>query len=279
MAAMKKFMKIHGKILPRPFWPAIAGAAAIVSLLTSCAHGPRAEESAAREISRLQMPRLIGSPAAALLASSDGYIADVQFLENGAPGLSAQLFSRQNKLCLIPVDNSHSRRGGKDDISFIWDTSENNGFVLCETLQGYARIGSTHHYSVSPVEADATTQPEIIDGHNCLLEQITVMADDGTISRFDAWRATDLKNVRLKIVSSGEATLTGAMLSKVSLELPPMEMFAPPADFTAYPSVAAMQDELDRRAQTLRGPSREPAELPPNYGDPRTYHPPTSGGY
>ena len=219
-----------------------------------------AQLTAGRSDSSGSPPWVITNPTCILLTNVDGFIAHIVVTENTAgkrssPGLSGELFCRQAQLHFVPDrSHSHSRRGNQDWLSFIWDVTQNRGFALSESLQGYAPIASlAWPTNVAVSEMDARKPPtDKMKGQRCVPEEVTIVSSDGTTNRFQTWRAPGLKNIRLEVVAPAGATSFILRLSKVRLEPPPPEVFVPPGGFTAYPSLAAMQNELAQREQALR---------------------------
>jgi hypothetical protein len=225
-----------------------------------CAHGRHRGDHvpSAWSASRWEIPWILTNPACLLLTHTDGFIAHVVLTQNGASEtnsstLSGELFCLQERLYLLPEVTGVSRGKARGGLSFIWDIRKNSGFALSEALQGYAPIGSWLHYTNVATAADLRIpSSEKLEGHLCVIERVTVGSTGGNTNVFEVWRAPDLRNVPLKIASVTGDTPFTVRLSTVRLELPPPEVFATPAGFTAYPSLESMLNELAQREQEMR---------------------------
>ena len=245
--------------------------AAVGTLIAGCASSRRSDGRFAsdRGVSHGQTPWILTGPACILLTNADSFVAHILVTENGAtegrpPALSGELYCRLTRLYLVPdAPHSRSRHGYPDALSFIWNVSQGSGFALSEPLQGYAPIGSPLRLTNVLIEADSRIPPpDKIEGHRCAREIITVVSGEGYTNQFEAWRAPDLKNVRLKIISRvGDAPFK-VTLSQVRLGSLPLAMFEPPPGFTPYASLMAMQNELAQRELNQR--RRLESELPEN---------------
>ena len=61
---------------------------------------------------------------------------------------------------------------------------------------------------------------------------MTVAANDGAISVFRVWRATNLKGLPVRIAGTSDGTPVTVTLSKVKQGPVPNDLFQPPAGFT-----------------------------------------------
>ena len=173
----------------------MALAALAVVLVGGCKHAPAPDETLDRRASMfsIQPPMFLTGPVAALLTNGIGYSARLAVLPEEPPvHASGQLLVHGSKLLFAPDPDStpadkHLPRG---DFSFIWDVAEGRGFVLSESLQGYAplseRPGVTN-VAWEPRPADRRR----IDGRDCALELGRVERSDGSTALFQAWRAPD----------------------------------------------------------------------------------------
>src|SRR5262249_3462379 len=149
-----------------------------------------------------------------------------------------------DKLLFTPDYNGSAKdraRGG--ELSFIWDTAENKGYVLSETLQAYAPCALSLR-ATNIVAAVETGPAQKVEGHLCEVQAATVTMSDGSTAQFRVFRATDLKGLAIRIVSATNSPSQTVSLSKIRLESPPPDLFLPPNGFTKYNSGEAMLDEL-----------------------------------
>jgi hypothetical protein len=71
---------------------------------------------------------------------------------------------------------------------------------------------------------------EVIYGHNCNIENVTVTAGDGKVNRFTLWEATELKGIPLKIeLHSDRGSLTTTYRDIVASR-PDAALFRPPSN-------------------------------------------------
>lgn len=200
-------------------------------------------------------PAFLTGPGSVLLTNATGFSAHLDLLGQG-PALgdrasAGELLGRGPHLLYAPetpeTTDSHHQPGG---YSFIWNVAESRGFVLSEALQGYAPISADLHVtSVSITAAKAAAQR--VSGHPCEPVDAAVSTANG-IAGFAVWRAVDLNGFPLRIESATNANSFILNFSKVRLELPAAEIFAPPEGFTRYASPEAMADELAARQNNLR---------------------------
>ena len=235
-------------------WPTTV----LLLLLIGCSHREsfEARERGLTAVKTPHPPIFFTGPSCVLLTNPAGYSARVSVQTEGISererNFSGQLLGLGTKLLFAPDPNANSdKRGPNGGFSFIWDVSENRGFVLSEALQAYAPISSNIRITNLTVSA-ASSAPQKIAGHTCELAEATVKKDDGGSASFELLRATDLKGVPLKISSGTNSIPLTITLAKIRLESPGAEVFAPPDGFTMYSSTEAMADELAARQQNLR---------------------------
>jgi hypothetical protein len=247
------------------------------ALATGCSHTKRQSRGTAIEIQPTPLPPLfLNGPMALLLTNSGGFRAHV-VLNSGTsaeakPLAVGELMCRGSKLLFAPAPAGKSKKerkkAGGADSAFIWDVSENRGWVINDPLQAYAPVSSSREFTnISPAVAQRSATPEKIDGHSCQTEQVTVMASDGTPTVFQVWRAPDLRGLPLRI----DCPSTGAPLiltmSEARIESLPADLFQPPPSFTKYESSEAIMAELFLRKHNLnRKPVYTPTETEPGTG-------------
>ncbi|MEO8429194.1 MAG: hypothetical protein ABI651_19055 [Verrucomicrobiota bacterium] len=239
-----------------------AGCVAAVSLLLSgCAQSQNGGRFASWEgFPRAEVPSILTGPVSVLLTNAAGFSAHVTVMQNPAtrtnvPARSGNLVAQQGHLFWAPNDlNSRSSKGADLNLSYIWNVSDNSGYVISDALQGYAPVNFSLRYTNLLVTPSPENSPaEKLEGHRCALEQITVFSSDGTAHRFKTWRAADLNGLPLKIVSADDDNGTTVLLSQVRPERPPADAFEAPNGFTRYESAEAMVNELMRRGRGIKG--------------------------
>jgi hypothetical protein len=194
-------------------------------------------------------PVFLNGPMALLLTNVEDFSAHA-VLESGAPanGLelaAGELLGRGGHLLFAP---SAGKRTRAEDFAFIWDVAANRGYVLNDPLQAYAPISYSRLFTnlaTSVIANQAAT--ENVAGHPCQPVEVTVAANDGTVSVFRVWRATDLKGLPVRITGSSDGTPLTLTLSKVRLDSVPKDLFQPPNGFTKYDSAEALINELAAR--------------------------------
>lgn len=203
-------------------------------------------------------PVFLNGPMALLLTNSDGFSAHA-VLESGASGkgvelAAGELLGRGGSLLFAPGrSKTADKRARAEAFAYIWDAAANRGYMLNDPLQGYAPISYGRLFTnlaTGTVPNSAAT--ESVAGHPCQQVQVTVAANDGSVSGFRVWRATDLKGLPVRIAGVSDGTSLTLTLSKVKLEAVPNDLFQPPAGFTKYPSAEAMVNEMAMRQGNLK---------------------------
>jgi hypothetical protein len=215
-------------------------------------------------VSTPQPPPFLAGPMAVLLTNAGGFSARVTVESEFSPGpegpKSGQLLCRGSKLLFAP----EVKQGGKKDsrlggFLFSWDVAAGRGYVLSEPLQGYAPGASTLQ-ATNIVRRPIQGAPQILDGHLCVPEEVTLEASDGLAATFQVWAAKDLKGLPVRITPAPNSSLPTVSLSNIRLELPAEDLFAPPDGFTKYNSPENMVDELAIRRRNLKRPPHEEVE-------------------
>jgi hypothetical protein len=199
-------------------------------------------------------PLFLMGPVAPLLTNTLGFSARVTFTSagGGKGPVSGELLGRGNWLLYAPGQEEKSEtKAPAGGFSFLWDVAEHRGFVLSETLQGYAPVSAKTtptNWVAVPVQAP----PERLDGHPCRLEEALVQMSNGSNAVFRVWRAGDLRQFPARLTSLVADEPLTLNFSRIRLAVPPPELFAPPASFTQYPSPAVLVDELAIRDRNAR---------------------------
>lgn len=225
-------------------------------LITGCSHTQRDAAGPLYSGPSSALPPLfLNGPAALLLTNAAPFeckvYVDAGPTNGSLEAIQGTLFSREGKLVFAADPGSAHEKKGKDPgISFIWDVTKGNGYVLCEALQAWAPVSTGSRYTNVFFEPE-TASPQLLDGHPCHQEQASVFGSEGGASVFHVFRASDLKNLPLKIVTQSNSSPLTLTLSKIRFEAP-SDLFAPPDAFTRFSSPEAMMTELMARQFNYR---------------------------
>jgi len=202
-----------------------------------------------------QPPPFLKGPMGLLLTNTDVFSARATMtgaMPEWPDAISGELLGRGSKLAFAFVPEKKTKKHpGAGGLIFIWDVAQKSGFILSDTLQGYAPISSSVGFSnltVSPSPGG----PQRIEGHRCQPQQVNVTRADGTVSVLQAWRAADLNGFPVRMTSAANPLVT-VNISQIRLGPPSADLFAPPDSFTKYASAEAMMTEMTIREQHLKG--------------------------
>jgi len=242
----------------------------IAALAAGCAHSDKhkLEDSAAalRGMAAPELPAFLNGSMSLLLTNVDGFRARVvlegQLTANRGDVVAGELMGRAGKLLFAPAPGgSVDKHFHAEDFSYIWDVSENRGFLLSGPLQGYAPISSNARFTnVVTGASEKNLPPEKFAGHPCQQADVTVVSGDGVATVWHVWRATDLKGMPLRITGAPNGIPLTLSLSKIRLQAPPNDLFSPPDGFTKHASAEGMVNELAAREHNLK---RKPGYEPP----------------
>ncbi len=261
----------------QPIWLLLAA-----QFIAGCASSSKDEVPAGPRPGVSRPPIFLVAPMGLFFTNgAEGFNARLVVAGQGSssPGdlASGQLLCRGSKLLFTPDYSGSTKdraRGG--ELSFVWDTAESRGYVLSEVLQAYAPCA----LSARATNIVATVEPgpaQKVEGHPCEVQAATVSMSDGSTAIFRVFRATDLKGLAIRILSATNLPSQMVSLSKIRLESPPPDLFAPPTGFTKYNSGEAMMDELVARQRGLLkrhgpedlGPPPPTSSVPQQYRQPR----------
>ncbi len=244
-----------------------AGLTMLVLLGAGCRHSPERERYETEILTPLPPPFVAG-PMAVLLTNTGGFSArvtlDSEALPGGPGAPTGHLLGRGTQLLFAPDPKEPGRKQIPAGLSFIWDVAANRGFVLSEALQGYAPVTSPAQVTNVSIRVEPVAR-ETVGGHPCVAEEAVLQTSDGVVAVFRALCATDLKGFPLRVTSGSNTPPLAVSFSKVRLELPPAELFAPPAGFTQYSTPEALADEIAVRQRNLH---RKPGEDYAPWGEP-----------
>jgi hypothetical protein len=253
--------------------------AGLVLVVSGCSHSNDMEDRgrAFTPVLAAQPPAFLTGPMAVLLTNRSGYSAHVdaqtESLVERDRFVSGQLLCRGSKLFFAPESNGGSKKQGRAGaFGFIWDVASNSGYVLSEALQGYAPLGSSPR-ATNVVAGPGQAAPATIAGYACTSETVAVQLDNGSTANFQLMRAAGLAGFPVRLNSVTNSVPLTVTFSKIRLDPPPAELFAPPDGFSKYSSPDAMSDEIAIRQHNLRRKSSGPMEPlePSQTGPPRRY--------
>ena len=240
--------------------------AGLVLLAAGCASSEKRSEPGAAETFAPMPPAFLTGPAAVLLTNAGGFSAHLVLSTGSASplqtGVSGELLSRAGTLLFAPEPGKTDRKYSRGGFIFIWDVATGRGFVLSEALQGYAPVTM----STTPTNLITSAgggSSEKVAGHACEAEEALVQMSDGSHATFRVLRAADLTRVPVRISSVSNAAPFALSFTKIRIEAPAADLFAPPKDFTRYESPEVMMAELLMRHQNLKRVRTSEAE--PSY--------------
>jgi hypothetical protein len=227
-----------------------------------CAHsdqkGKKESAPAMAGIPTPAVPSFLNGAMAVLLTNATGFRAHVVLDRPGSSSrseiFSGELMSREGKLFFAPEPGTPvDKRSRAEDFSYIWNVEENRGFLLSGPLQGYAPISSNTRVTnvVTAAGADLPASQKV-GGYACTRSTATVVSSDGSETALEVWRARDLKGMPVRITRSLNGAPLVLTLSKIRLESPPNDVFAPPTDFTRYSSAELMVQEFMARQENVK---------------------------
>ena len=256
------------------------GIALAAAFLAGCASEKRQEAALAR-MGDEAPPDFLAGPVWLSLTNFDGFSADVLSTTSSTSALSAvraasgQVLERQGRLIFQPLTTAHIKKGKiiRGGMFFIWDSVGQHGYVVSEALQGFAPISDSPRIIIVTAESKEPVA-EQVNGHACHRTEKTAALSDSSVAKLTEWRADDLNRFPVRVRMESGDRRTTVDFSNIRLDLPAVELFSPPAEFTRYASPAALINELMIRESSLKkGPSAE--SLPP--GQPANWRQPAAG--
>ena len=240
---------------------ALLGLVLVAVVASGCAHASARRESRERTaaLTPPPAPPFLSGSVALLLTTFPGFSCHVAM--QGGPGsgstqpLAGELFGCSNKLFFAPAPGAFGGRTG--GFGFLYDVDQGQGFMLCDTMQGFAPIST--RFSPTNISVRVVSKSrERIAGHACEPVEVTISQADGPQQVLRVWRADDLQSFPLRI-SSAEGRPFDLVLTRVRLNTPPGEMFRTPEGFSRYDSPEGMMAEMVMRQEKLK---RKPGEEP-----------------
>jgi hypothetical protein len=245
------------------------------ALLAGCA-SEKKQEAALGRLGDEAPPAFLVGPASIALTNFDGFSANVVSTTSAAAearAYSGEVIARQGRLIFQPFTTARIKKGRivRGGIFFIWDAVRQRGYVLSEALQGYAPIAAPSQITIVTPENMAQPPAERVNGHPCHRSGKMLVLRDGSTAKLTEWQADDLKGFPVRVRAESGGQVVTADFSEVRLDVPGLELFAPPGGFTQYASGAALINELMIRESSMKtGPSggSNPGEQPANFHQP-----------
>jgi len=168
-------------------------------------------------------PAVLTGAIGGVLAKSPPFSAHVEE-DQGGLRIVGEVFGREGKLVFAPEpDPKAARKAPEELFTFIWHVEENRGYLLNESLQGYAPVsfgsGATNAFSTGELAVE---------------------------------RARGLKGFPVSFTQGVGPKATVVKLSRIKLRAAPADLFAPPKGFTQYESPEIMAREVALRRRNLK---------------------------
>ncbi len=235
---------------------------ALAMAAMGCTHSPkhdRADQGEGKDFVP-KVPAFLNGPIAVLLTNTVGFqghlVMVTHLLSNTTEEVTTgEMVGRGTKLLFVPKETiSANKKRNTGGISFLWDVADNSGFLLSESLQGYAPMGAPARFTnILHKQPFSVSAAEKIEGHLCQPKEIMVSSAAGSTTDFQFWEAPELGGFPLRIVSADNPTLLTLRFSDLRMQQQPIDAFLPPGGFTKYESAEDLMKELMLRQRgTLR---------------------------
>lgn len=243
-------------------WPALILVTVLTMVYvagTGCSRSHRWEVEPVRSAAFApQPPPFLWGPMAGFLTNSGDFHARVAV--SGWPSgavspLMGSLFGRGSMLffALDPKSEELEKEKSKEaepGFSYLWNVTEDRGFLLSEALQGFAPVASPRTKAGvvlgNPGEKSA-------DGR----QELMVLLRDGSTNQLRIWHDRTLNDFPNRFILGQKQDAVTVTFSKIRLQNVPRELFDLPAGFSRFASAEALVDELSMRQRQLhrRDPS------------------------
>jgi hypothetical protein len=140
---------------------------------------------------------------------------------------------------------------GVDKTVSIVRPDKKMSYVVFPNLQSYALMEMTDKQVADAMDESKVEKTslgkETVDGHACEKNKMTVKDDNGEKHEVLVWNATDMKGFPVQIQTEEQGKKMLMKFKDVKLEKPDAKLFEPPAEFTKYDSMQALQMEMFKR--------------------------------
>jgi hypothetical protein len=126
------------------------------------------------------------------------------------------------------------------------------GYLVYPGLNSYAEMASQDP-SVATNQDDYKVEntevgKETVDGHDCVKNQVVVTDKAGNTHNYQVWRAGDLNEFPVKIVTNEGGSAVTIEFKEISLTKPAASLFEAPSGYTKYDNAQTMmQTEMMKR--------------------------------
>lgn len=247
-------------------------------LVSGCQHArDEGRVSLQRPTALLESVRsFLGGPLPELLTAGEAFHARLVLTRSGGPEQRGQwsgvLQTREHRLMLSLGGDAEgaagrAQRGGP--LTFVWDAQSRTGWAFSEVLQGCAPVQPEPVFTglteAAPAEGAGTTN---VQGHLCRAFAGKASYGDGSTETMQAWRMAEGGRPLQATVTRGDVSLR-MELSAVQAGGAGLREFPRPDEYTAFPTMEAMFDEMLLRGWRYRTPRRPPGDPVPEDFDPR----------
>ena len=209
-----------------------------------------------------------------MLTNADGFsahvVAEISSSSNDTRTVSGELLCREGRLIFQPANHEKTKRNHvSNKMTFLWDATKQQGYVVNEALQGYAPISPA--VEVSRLDLDAKNAvPENVNGRACHRVTAQMGLLDGSAAKFTVWQTDDAKQVPVRVQSVNSPKSLNLSFSGIHLENPPAELFLLPDGYTKYASAGALMSELLIRQVSAgkKADTQLPSDMFPDQGPP-----------
>lgn len=240
-----------------------------------CKHEPDRRGVYEREIVFApQPPPFIAGPMATAFTNRPGFsariVASGVFTDRSGQ-ITGQLLGRGHllRLALDPRPTGREKDRLEDPgFSFLWDVRLNQGYLLCEALQGYAPVSAPTRYSELRQDPEPGT-PRTLGSWLASPVTVTATMAGGSTARYQVWRVRELEEFPVRINALEGLDGADVNLSKIRIQPPPLDVFVIPEGFTKYNSAEALVDEIAIRRRALKQSELLPGVVLEPYETPR----------
>lgn len=227
----------------------------MVGLAAGCASSRNQDPSNPRVqgLKATRPPVVVTGPMSLLLTNTADYRARVTIAQtNGvAEPLVGNLFQQEGWLLFVPVANPSPSDRWSGRFRFLWDTKLRRGFILSESLQGYAEV----RRPLDPARIEMETpveypRPERI-GEREGTPHVVRVEMGGAERRYRVWRSEEPTAPPLRIATVDVQPGLIVTLDELEVERLAPDLFLIPPTYARYPDPESMIKEQTRKVHPL----------------------------
>src|SRR5581483_1590479 len=227
------------------YWLTTAALIVPALLGAGCAATSHSNSNALEE--SFTLPPFLAGPVAVLLTNANNFsarmVVDLPPSSTKTRIISGNLLGQQSHLFFAPTVG---------DRSFIWDATQNSGYILSEALQGCAPIASAVQIThVAETAGVAGPVLESVNGRPCHRTQAVISSSDGSTARFIVWRPLEADRFPARIKSMNGSPQLTINFFDARRESLAQKLFLPPDGFTKYATAETIRDELQMRQKAV----------------------------